>query len=79
MSGINEHAEAVFEAAERGPTLNPATHRVIWPSGYVFARDKFGVRGPHGWRIEDGKPIPHCKMTLWQAIGHLRRNGMAGN
>jgi len=39
----------------------------------VIRRDRFNVRGEHGWRIEHGRPVPYRKMSLETALRRVER------
>jgi len=53
--GKQGNVQAVWQTAERGRGLNPATHRVD-ASGTVIHRNRYGQTGSGGWEIDHIQP-----------------------
>ena len=57
---------AAWQRAEHAPSLDPNIFRSV--SGALIMRDKIGVRGQFGWRVDAGCIIPWEKdyMDGWR-------------
>lgn len=40
----------------------------------VIRRDRFGIRGKYGWRIEYGRPVPFHRLSMESAMRRVERD-----
>lgn len=74
----DDEIQAAWELAEplpktEGIECNPATHRMVMPSGVTIVRDKFNIKGPFGWTIKGGRPEPFTKLSVHQIAAKLEK------